>query len=203
MRMERFLPPRHERYEDYLKDLKNCKACGLRGKGQHYCPGWGSLSSKVMFIGEAPGRVENPALRGLVFVGNRSSDMYYKALSGSFGHYIDVFTTNIVKCNPPNNRRPTEGEISVCKAWLSTCEIPIVQPKMLILLGRTALNALIPDKGGLSIESLQGKRLEWNGIPAFVTYHPSYALRCGPKFQKTYCGWFKILKRKLEEIIND
>jgi len=201
--VERFLPPPHVQYENYLKELKKCKGCGLRGKGQHYCPGWGNLNSKVMFIGEAPGRVENPALRGLAFVGNRSSDMFYKALSESFGHYIDVFTTNVVKCNPPpDNSRPTSEEIAYCKHFLLT-EISIVQPEMIVLLGRVALETLVPDVAGSSIESLQGKRLFCSsGIPTYVTYHPSYALRCGPKFQKAYCGWFKILKRKLEEIVD-
>jgi len=195
-----FEPTKEEKYEIYLGELKDCRNCTLKEAGQHYCPGWGNLNADVMFIGEAPGRVEDPALRGKAFVGNKSSDMFYKAVKDTFGDYKDIWTTNVVKCNPPENRTPTRIEITCCIDFLFR-EIHIVKPKMIILLGRTAIDSLLPECKGISIERSLAKEFSWQGIPVYVIYHPAYACRCGPKFEKVYLGWFRILKRKYDELV--
>jgi len=197
-----YQPTKKEKYQTYLENLRECQDCSLKSEGQHYCPGWGNLDADVMFIGEAPGEVSNPDLRGLAFVGNRSSDMFYKAIKETFGEYGDIWTTNVVKCNPPGNRTPSRLEILCCSKFIYK-ELHIVKPEIIVLLGRTAIDFLLPECRGKSIKNLLGKKFSWQGIPIYAMYHPAYACRCGPKFERVYLGWFRILKRKYDELVAD
>lgn len=185
-------------YAHYLKLVSSCEACPLKKEGQHCCPAWGNLDSKVIFVGEAPGRVENPNLRGIVFVGNRSSDQYHEALEapGSFG-FFNVFHTNVVKCNPPQNRKPTSSEVRICEKFLRR-EINIIKPKMIVAVGRTAADFFgIKD----SIQKAQLKEYSWHGIPVYVVYHPAYILRMGQgKYLEQFLGRFRILRKKYDEL---
>jgi len=61
----------------------------------------------------------------------------------------------------------------------------------------------LPECRGKSIKNLLGKEFNWQGISVYTMYHPAYACRCGPKFEKVYLGWFRILKRKLDELIDN
>jgi len=128
--------------------------------------------------------------------------MFYKAVKDTFGVYGDIWTTNIVKCNPPGNRTPTEIEVKICSTFILK-EVHIVKPRMIVALGRTAINYFMPHMKGRSIRSMLGSRFTWRGIDLYVLYHPAYACRNGPKFEKVYLGWFKILKRKLDELVSN
>jgi len=181
----------------HFEAVRNCERCRLKFQGQHKCPGLGNLfDANVMFIGEAPGKVENPELRGLPFVGNRSSDLLLEIIYELWPNgYDDVYITNIVKCNPPDNRTPTEKEIMFCHKWLEE-EIKLIDPKIIVALGRTAANWFGIKEG---LNKAKYRVYSWGDKKLYILYHPAYILRCGPKMIKQYKAQFKrIRKAELE-----
>ena len=142
-------------YEPY----KKCIACPLGMLGR-------------IFIGEGPGRDEDE--QGVPFVG-RSGKLLTKVL-----HLLDidrkeVFITNVVKCRPPENRKPTPLESTTCKDILLFNQIKIIQPKVICTLGATALESLLGKP--FKITAIHGKPIPFNSIIVIPTYHPSYILR--------------------------
>jgi len=183
---------------DHLEKAEACNVCGLNELGQHKCLGLGNLNANVMFIGEAPGRVENPQLRGLPFVGNRSSDLMLELIYEYWPQgYNDVFISNVVKCNPPMNRKPRLDEINVCSKWLRE-ELRIVEPKIVVALGRTAADWFGIREG---LNSARLKRFMWDGIEVHVAWHPAYILRFNERMRLAYKNQFKYIRKRELELI--
>lgn len=137
--------------------------------------GEGGIYATVMFVGEGPGAEEQKA--GRPFVGRSGKllrDMIRAIGISEGGHYI----ANVVKDRPPNNRPPEPEEIACCSKFLKK-QIGIIQPKLIVLLGKTAVKGLCPDKEKESIDKLRSLKgfLHYEGIPVVVTYHPSALLR--------------------------
>jgi DNA polymerase len=86
----------------------------------------------------------------------------------------NVYIANIVKCRPPDNRTPEAGEIATCLPYLQS-QITLIQPKLIVALGKTAANALLGREATLG--SLRGRLHDYNGIKLLITYHPAYLLR--------------------------
>jgi DNA polymerase len=127
-----------------------------------------------MFIGEGPGATEDK--QGRPFVG-RSGALLERLIAEEFGlTRKQVFIANTVKCRPPNNRDPAADEIAACKDFLDN-QIRLVSPQVIVILGRIAAHALLSTK--VSLAGLRKQTHSLNGIPVFVTYHPSAALRQG------------------------
>ena len=179
-----------------IEQIDKCNNCRLTSLCQHRCPGLGNLNSKVIFIGEAPGRVENPELRGLPFVGNRSSDLMLDIYEEYFNGYDNVFTTNVVKCNPPNNRTPLPDEIKACSKFLIK-ELELVKPKLIVCLGRTAANWF-----GIreALNTAFYREYKWESTLVYATFHPSYILRFGTRVLSSYKNKFRLLKEKVDSI---
>lgn len=197
--MEKFLPDKQERYQKYREEVLICSKCSLCKEGQHTCPGWGNLDSRIMFVGEAPGEVKNPALRGIVFVGNKSSDQYHEVVEPTFG-FFNVFHTNVVKCNPPGNRTPVKKEIDKCW-WALSKEISLIDPKMIVAVGRVAAD-FFGMRGRLGDLQQPWTTCKWNHIPVYAVYHPAYILRMGRgPFLKKYISRFEFLKREYDKIM--
>jgi DNA polymerase len=141
--LERFLNKEHQ-YKDLKIQIENCSKCLDLVKSRQLYPygkgviGHGNLNSKLFFCGEAPGHL-GCGRTGKPFMGDRSGEMYFKALKESGLEYDQVYTTNVVKCCPLNNRTPTKEEVAHCAYWLET-ELKIINPKVIICLGRTAAN---------------------------------------------------------------
>ena len=132
-----------------ISEIKNCTRCSLYKYRTNPVPGEGPLDAKVMFIGEAPGRNED--LQGRPFVGKAGELLDY--LLGLAGlKRENVYITNVVKCRPPNNRDPKPEEIHACLPYLKR-QIRIVQPKIIVCLGRFAGSIIF----GLA-------HLKWNGM---------------------------------------
>jgi DNA polymerase len=150
-----------------------------------------------MFVGEAPGAVDNPELRNLVFVGNKSSDLMLDIIYDLWPNgYDDVYLTNVVKCNPPGNRQPTENEVECCSKFLRE-EIRMVNPIFIVALGRTAANWF-----GVT-SNLNEARLTphlWESRRLFVLYHPAYVLRLGPKAVSQFRGQMKVIRNHLIDL---
>ena len=132
----------------------------------------GNPFAKLMIIGEAPGAKEEEI--GEPFVG-RSGKLLDKLLQNAgFDINQDVYFCNVVKCRPPKNRRPTKIEIQENLPWLYQ-QIKLVNPSVIVLVGATALEAILKIKSRISI--LRGKWIDWEGKLVMPVFHPSYLLR--------------------------
>ena len=139
--------------------------------------GVGDPEAELMFIGEAPGADEDA--QGEPFVG-KAGQLLTKII-GAMGFKRDeVFISNVLKCRPdmppgaPGNRPPTPVEMATCLPYLAE-QIDIVQPKVLIALGATAVEGLLGTRGVM--RDLRGRWHSYKETPLMITYHPSYLLR--------------------------
>ena len=155
--------------------------------------GEGNVDCDVLFIGEAPGALEDEL--GRPFVG-RSGKLLRKSIVGLGWKEEDVYITNIVKRRPPQNRDPTPAEIKAYKPYL-TRQIEIINPKLIVTLGRFSMNYFLPEA---KISQDQGKLFKirnWHIVPI---YHPSAALR-GNTMMKAFLDSFKKLPAMVNIII--
>ncbi len=152
--------------------FKSCTGCHFNmPKATQIVFGEGNPNSSLLFIGEAPGREED--LQGKPFVG-RSGKLLNRILDAIGITRNDVFITNIVKCRPPNNRRPLPQEIKASKPLLYG-QIKIIRPLVICTLGSAALEGLLGEP--VKITQKRGKPIPWNNITILPTYHPAYILR--------------------------
>jgi|SRR5919108_1362796 DNA polymerase len=155
--------------EKIASEVIGCPLCKLSRSRTNAVPGEGQLSSKIMFIGEAPGKNEDE--QGKPFVGAAGS-ILNQALEKAGIKRHEVFVTNIVKCRPPGNRVPEIEERSACRQYLDR-EISLIAPKIICILGNTAYSSIL---GGKSLSKDRGKIMERNGIKYFITIHPAAAI---------------------------
>lgn len=171
------MPATNQQKLDYIANLiANCHRCSLYQTATHPVPGSGNPETRIVFVGEAPGYFEDQ--QGLPFVGN-SGKLLDKLLNSIKLNRSDVFICNILKHRPPNNRDPLPSEISVCTPYLKA-QLQVIKPKIIITLGRFALNYFLPLE---SISRIHGQieNVTWQGIDLTLIplYHPSAALRNG------------------------
>ena len=132
----------------------------------------GNPLANLMVIGEAPGAKEEEL--GEPFVG-RSGKLLDKLLQNAgFDINLDVYFCNVIKCRPPKNRRPTKIEIEENLPWLYQ-QIKLVDPYILVLVGATAVEAILRIKDRIS--SIRGNWIDWDGRLVMPVFHPSYLLR--------------------------
>ena len=157
----------------------------------------GNPLAKLMIIGEAPGAKEEEI--GEPFVG-RSGILLDKLLQNA-GSDInqDVYFCNVVKCRPPQNRRPTKAEIQENLPWLYQ-QIKLVNPEIIVLVGATALEAILKNKSPISI--LRGKWISWNGRLVMPVFHPAYLLRNPSKEEGKPMSFTKLDFSKIKEKID-
>jgi len=172
--------------------VSTCKKCELHTGRTQSVFGVGNPATRVMFIGEGPGRDED--LKGEPFVG-RSGQLLTKILAAIDLERKDVYITNIVKCRPPKNRDPLEEEVRCCEKYLVD-QIELIRPRIICALGRVAAQWLLQTKDPLS--ALRNADNEYCGIPVLVTYHPAALLR-NPGLKKGAWEDFKRLKAIITE----
>ena len=157
------------------KSIINLKNCDLKKYAQNIVFSDGNPKSKIMLIGEAPGANEDQ--EGLPFVG-RAGQLLDKMLSAINLDRKKVYISNIINYRPPENRRPTDAEIKRYLPFISK-HIEIINPKILVLLGSTAMNALIGD--AIVISKMRGKWLEKQfgscKTSVIITFHPAFLMR--------------------------
>jgi len=149
--------------------------CGLCKSGHRVVAGVGPKDAKMFLVGEAPGKKEDEA--GMPFVG-RSGRFLDSMLVNAGVSRGEVFITNIVRCRPPNNRKPTKKEMEACLPLLME-EIESVGPKVIVTLGASPLIALTGYIGRLADVVGEEQPAEFGGItiPVIPCYHPSAAMR--------------------------
>lgn len=170
------------------KEIENCKICKI-GKSGLSVPGEGNPDAKIMFVGEAPGRTE--AETGRPFVG-RSGKLLRKTIEEVGLRDEDVYITSPVKYLP-DYITPTAKDIAHGKIHFDK-QVKIINPKIIVLLGRVAGEAILERK--ISVVSEHGKILSDKGRSIFVTVHPAAALRF-TKMKQTFVDDFKKLKKIL------
>lgn len=175
-------------------------SCPLRETATQAVPGDGSANAEILFIGEAPGKNEDE--QGKPFIG--AAGKFLSEMLSSIGlHREDIYITNVVKYRPPNNRDPLPEEIIACEEWLHG-QINIIKPKIIVTLGRHALEHFLPGK---KISEVHGKafRRSIGGIGSFVffaLYHPAAALYNGG-MRSTLLEDFKNIPKILKRLGND
>jgi uracil-DNA glycosylase len=155
--------------EKIASEVMGCPLCKLSRSRINAVPGEGQLSSKIILIGEAPGKNEDE--QGKPFVG-AAGRVLNQALEKADIKRDEVFITNVVKCRPPGNRVPENDERSICSQYLYR-EISLIAPKIICILGSTAYSSIL---GGKSITKNRGKIVERNGLKYFLTIHPAAAI---------------------------
>ena len=159
--------------------------------------GRGNPQAQIVLIGEAPGAKEE--LVGKPFVG-RSGKLLDKLLENAgFDINLDVYFCNVVKCRPPKNRRPTKTEIKENLPWLYQ-QIKLVDPNIVVLVGATAVDAILKVKTPISI--LRGNWIDWEGRLVMPVFHPSYLLRNQSKEEGTPMSFTKSDFLKIKEKID-
>jgi uracil-DNA glycosylase len=149
---------------------ESCLSSEIR-PGEKLVFGEGPPQAEIMIIGEAPGVQE--AKTGRPFVG-RAGKLLAKLLAEIGLRREQVYIGNVLKTHPPGNRKPHRSEVKRELPFLHR-QIELIQPKLLVLLGATALQALTSPEAKLT--QLRGSWIEIGGIPSLVTYHPAAALR--------------------------
>ena len=155
--------------------------------------GTGDPNADLLIIGEAPGADEDR--HGEPFVG-RAGQLLNKILSAINFERDEVYIANILKSRPPNNRDPLPAEVKAHVPMLYK-QIALIQPKIVLCVGKTAGNTLLARKGSLA--SLRGKFLDFHGLPVMVTYHPAALLR-NPQWKRPTWEDVKLLRTRYDEL---
>ena len=175
--------------DDVAHAVRSCTDCPLHRGRTNAVPGEGSPSAELMFIGEGPGFHEDR--QGRPFVG--PAGQLLEGLLASIGtNRGDVFIANMVKCRPPDNRDPHPPEIAACAKYLER-QIELVNPKMIVTLGRFSLGRFFP---GESITRARGRVREKDGRLIFPVMHPAAALR-RPELRTTMVEDFRAIAAAL------
>jgi uracil-DNA glycosylase family 4 len=192
-------PGTYQAMNQLAEHCNRCHRCDLGNNRTHAVVGRGNPQAPIMLVGEAPGQNEDET--GLPFVG-RSGQLLEKILeSVNLDRERDVFICNVIKCRPPNNRVPTPKEVEACKPYLIE-QIRMVDPKIILLTGATAVRGLTGDKRAIS--KIRGSWIEWEGRLCMPIFHPSYLLR-NPSREPGAPKWLmwqdiQAVRAKLNEI---
>jgi DNA polymerase len=153
--------------------IRACTLCGLHATRTQAVPGTGPMPSEIMIVGEAPGFNED--VQGHPFVG--AAGKLLDTLLGQIGlSRQNVFITNVLKCRPPQNRDPMPHEAEACLPYLRQ-QFALVRPKAVLILGRHALERMLPGVG--SISRVHGQIFMRSGVAFMPCYHPAAALHNG------------------------
>lgn len=177
--------------ETLYSGIHNCMRCELGATRTNFVFGSGDTNADLLIIGEAPGRDED--LSGEPFVG-RSGKLLTSILESIQLSREDVFIANILKCRPPNNRRPSSSEVDTCEVYLHK-QIELINPKYILALGLTAADTLLKEKNVM--KDIRGKVLNYRGKKLMITYHPSALLR-NPNLKRPVWEDMKKLKSLLQ-----
>ena len=179
-------------WEALKMDCAGCRGCPLAETRTNLVFGVGSERAEVLFVGEGPGEQEDK--QGEPFVGPAGKlldDML--AMIG-----LDrsrIYIANVVKCRPPHNRDPQPDEQAACRTWLDR-QIALLQPKLIVCLGRIAAMALIDP--GFRITREHGQWFERDGRRIMATYHPSALLRDESKRPEAFMD-LRELRKEIRE----
>ena len=180
-------------WESLKRDCAGCRCCSLGETRHNLVFGVGNAQAEVMLIGEGPGEQED--LQGVPFVGPAGK------LLDDMLEMIDldrqkVYIANIVKCRPPRNRDPLSVEQVACRPWLDR-QIALVNPRIIVCLGRIAAMALIREDFRISRE--HGQWFDRDGRRLMATFHPSALLRDVDKRPEAFMD-LRALRKEIKAV---
>ena len=182
-----------DNWNDLRAECLACQKCALADTRTNVVFGVGQQNAEVLFVGEGPG--ENEDLTGEPFVG-RGGKLLDDMLSLiDLDRSKNIYIANLVKCRPPHNRDPLNTEQEACIGYLRR-QIEILQPKLIVCLGRIAAMTLI--KPDFKITQEHGQWFDVNGIPTMALFHPAALLRDPRRRPETFED-LKGLQAKIRE----
>jgi uracil-DNA glycosylase family 4 len=160
------------RLEVIAETVRSCTRCGLSKHRKQTVFARGAGSSGVCFVGEGPGADEDA--QGLPFVG-AAGQLLDKMIAAMGLGRDDVYVCNIVKCRPPDNRKPELDEMAACIPYLDE-QLDLIKPRVIVALGATAVQGLLGTTEGIT--RMRGRWKQYRGqIDVMPTFHPAYLLR--------------------------
>tara|TARA_B100001123_G_scaffold444065_1_gene591877 strand:- start:686 stop:1384 length:699 start_codon:yes stop_codon:yes gene_type:complete len=186
-----------KRLENLKKSIKNIKNCELKANANNMVFADGNIDAKIMIIGEGPGAQED--LEGIPFVG-RAGKLLNKMLEAIQLDRNKVYISNVVNYRPPANRKPTEVEIERYLPFLKN-HIEIINPKIVVLLGSTALNTLIGNEVVISKARGKWNQKEIGNVKPWIiaSFHPAFLMR-QPEQKKLAWIDLKMIRDKLNKL---
>jgi DNA polymerase len=169
-----------------------CVKCPLGQTRNKFVFGVGNPNADIVVIGEGPGADEDAS--GEPFVG-AAGQLLNKILAAIQLKREDVYICNIVKCRPPGNRTPEQGEIEQCKPYLLK-QLDLIKPRFILALGLTAAKSILGREARMG--ELRGKVHEAFGITVIATYHPAALLR-NPQWKRPTWEDVQLLRRLYDE----
>jgi uracil-DNA glycosylase len=171
--------------------IRTTYCCELCPNRTNAVPGEGNPKARMVLVGEGPGATEDATGRPFVGQAGQLLDSILEAIDVPRS---SVYITNIVKCRPPQNRKPLPDEIAACIPYLHR-QLDLIAPKVIVAMGGTAGEALLGVRKSLG--ELRGKVHTYNGIPLVVTYHPAALLR-NPNWKKPTWDDVRIARQLLD-----
>ena len=189
--------PKSQELQELKQAIANIKNCELKKNSTNIVFSDGSPNAKIMIIGEGPGANED--LEGVPFIG-KTGELLDKMLLSINLNRDNVYITNVVNFRPPENRGPTKEEIFRYRTYLIK-HIEIIDPKILILLGSTALNAIIGSEQ--TISDIRGKWIKKKigkcNTSVIISFHPAFLIR---KPDQKAMSWIdlKMIRKKILDL---
>lgn len=178
---------------DFEQEIKECRLCPLGAGRTRFVFGTGNPSADMVFVGEAPGYEEDR--KGEPFVG-KAGQLLDRILAAIQLTRRDVYICNILKCRPPNNRDPHSSEVEQCLPYLKE-QLRIIQPKLIIALGRVAAKTLLGVEE--SLKNMRSQVYNYEGVELRVTYHPAALLR-NPALKAPAWEDFQAIRDRYREL---
>ncbi len=178
--------PSDDSLEKIREDIGDCTRCKLHEARTKIVFGEGNPKAELMFVGEGPGADEDATGRPFVGAAGKLLDKIIEAIGFKRD---DVYIANVVKCRPPQNRKPEKDESSTCQQFLYR-QIDVIRPKVIVSLGNTPLESLIGLK--LGITKARGQFYDYHGIQLMATFHPAYLLRDPTKKREVWEDMKKV-----------
>ena len=184
------------RLESLKNKIKTIQNCDLKKNASKIVFADGNIQSPIMIVGEGPGQKEDEL--GKPFVGE-AGNLLNKMLKAINIERDKIYITNVVNYRPPNNRKPELTEINRYSEFLKE-HISIIDPKILILMGSTAMESILGSNKKISKERGQWKEviIKQQNYKTIVTFHPAYLLR-KPEQKKFSWEDLKIIRKEIDQ----
>lgn len=181
-------------WEQLYHSCATCNKCALADTRSNIVFGIGNPKASILFVGEAPGEKEDLCGQPFVGRGGKLLDEFLRTIDLSRDH--NIYIANMVKCRPPKNRDPLATERRCCLDYLRN-QVALIQPKIIVCLGRVAATSLIrPD---FKITEEHGVFYEKEGVLMMGLYHPAALLR-DPRRRPDMLEDMQKLQEKIKEI---
>jgi uracil-DNA glycosylase len=177
--------------DDLATRIRACTECRLHTGRKNAVPGEGPPNARLVVVGEGPGANEDA--QGRPFVG-RAGDLLNDILAAIDCPRETVYIANVVKCRPPDNRKPQGDEMDACMPYLHR-QLALIRPRVILAMGATAAEALLRTRAALS--ALRNRVHDYRGTPLIVTYHPAALLR-NPNWKRPTWDDVRIARQLLD-----